>query len=74
MQCPPLSFKNISNSFFCLTYRLTKELSDDAQRWAEKLAEMDKLTYRQNSKYGENLYCLWSSDRDALPNAKEVCK
>lgn len=56
------------------TFRLTKELSDDAQRWAEKLAEMDKLNYRQNSKYGENLYCLWSSDRGALPNAKEVCK
>lgn len=55
-------------------FRLTKELNDDAQRWAEKLAEMDKFIYRQNSKYGENLYCLWSSDTNAWPIAKEVCK
>ena len=47
---------------------------NDAQQWAEKLAQDDKLTYRQNSQYGENLYCLWSSDREAWPNAKEVCK
>ncbi|CRL08543.1 CLUMA_CG021366, isoform A [Clunio marinus] len=54
--------------------RLTKELMNDAQQWAEKLAAEDKFTYRQNSQYGENLYCLWSSDRDAWPNAKDVCK
>jgi len=47
---------------------------NDAQRWAEKLAEADKFTYRQSSQYGENLYCLWSSDRDAWPNPKEVSK
>lgn len=55
-------------------FRLTKELMNDAQQWAEKLAQDDKFTYRQNSQYGENLYCLWSSDRDAWPNAKDVCK
>lgn len=47
---------------------------NDAQQWAEKLAQDDKFTYRQNSQYGENLYCLWSSDRDSWPNAKDVCK
>lgn len=54
--------------------RLTKELMNDAQAWADKLAQDDKFTYRQNSQYGENLYCLWSSDRDAWPNPKDVCK
>lgn len=47
---------------------------NDAQQWAETLAQDDRFTYRQNSQYGENLYCLWSSDRDATPNARDVCK
>ncbi|XP_058121842.1 uncharacterized protein LOC131281286 [Anopheles ziemanni] len=53
---------------------LHKELVNDAQQWADILARDDRFTYRQNSKYGENLYCLWSSDRNALPNAREVCR
>ena len=53
---------------------MTKELMDDAQQWAAHLAKEDRFTYRQNSKYGENLYCLWSSDRNAKANAKDVCR
>uniref|UniRef100_A0A2M3ZF87 Putative scp-like extracellular protein n=1 Tax=Anopheles braziliensis TaxID=58242 RepID=A0A2M3ZF87_9DIPT len=53
---------------------LHKELVRDAQQWAEILARDDRFTYRQNSKYGENLYCLWSSDRNARPNARDVCR
>ncbi|XP_062552937.1 uncharacterized protein LOC134218091 [Armigeres subalbatus] len=53
---------------------LHKELVRDAQQWAEILARDDRFTYRQNSKYGENLYCLWSSDRHAKPSAKDVCR
>lgn len=53
---------------------LYKELVRDAQQWAEILARDDRFTYRQNSKYGENLYCLWSSDRHAKPNPKDVCR
>ncbi|XP_055529626.1 uncharacterized protein LOC129721273 [Wyeomyia smithii] len=53
---------------------LHKELLRDAQQWAEILARDDRFTYRQNSKYGENLYCLWSSDRHAKPNPKDVCR
>ncbi|XP_058457658.1 uncharacterized protein LOC131434684 isoform X2 [Malaya genurostris] len=52
---------------------LHKELVRDAQQWAEILARDDRFTYRQNSRYGENLYCLWSSDRHAKPNPKDVC-
>jgi glioma pathogenesis-related protein 2 len=46
----------------------------DAQCWAETLAKEDRFTYRQNCQYGENLYCLWSSDRNAKANAKDVCR
>nr|XP_040220219.2 uncharacterized protein LOC120948192 isoform X1 [Anopheles coluzzii]XP_040220220.2 uncharacterized protein LOC120948192 isoform X1 [Anopheles coluzzii]XP_040220221.2 uncharacterized protein LOC120948192 isoform X1 [Anopheles coluzzii]XP_040220222.2 uncharacterized protein LOC120948192 isoform X1 [Anopheles coluzzii]XP_040220223.2 uncharacterized protein LOC120948192 isoform X1 [Anopheles coluzzii]XP_049462659.1 uncharacterized protein LOC120948192 isoform X1 [Anopheles coluzzii]XP_04946266 len=53
---------------------LHKELVRDAQQWAEILARDDRFTYRQNSKYGENLYCLWSSDRNARPSARDVCR
>ncbi|XP_058055283.1 uncharacterized protein LOC131206645 [Anopheles bellator] len=53
---------------------LHKELVRDAQQWAEILARDDRFTYRQNSRYGENLYCLWSSDRNARPNARDVCR
>ncbi|XP_052895153.1 uncharacterized protein LOC128302382 [Anopheles moucheti] len=53
---------------------LDKELVRDAQQWSEILARDDRFTYRQNSKYGENLYCLWSSDRNARPNARDVCR
>lgn len=53
---------------------LHKELVRDAQQWAEILARDDRFTYRQNSKYGENLYCLWSSDRHAKPNPRDVCR
>ncbi|XP_055607515.1 uncharacterized protein LOC129755176 isoform X1 [Uranotaenia lowii] len=53
---------------------LHKELVRDAQQWAEILARDDRFTYRQNSKYGENLYCLWSSDRHAKPSPKDVCR
>uniref|UniRef100_A0A182MN72 SCP domain-containing protein n=1 Tax=Anopheles culicifacies TaxID=139723 RepID=A0A182MN72_9DIPT len=53
---------------------LHKELVRDAQQWAEILARDDRFTYRQNSKFGENLYCLWSSDRNARPNARDVCR
>lgn len=37
------------------------------------MAREDRFTYRQHSPYGENLYCLWSSDRNAKVNPKEIC-
>lgn len=57
-----------------ICFSLHKELVRDAQQWAEILARDDRFTYRQNSKYGENLYCLWSSDRNARPSARDVCR
>lgn len=45
-----------------------------AQDWAETLANEDRFAYRPNSNYGENIYCLWSSDRNAKANPKDVCR
>lgn len=59
---------------FYFSFRLNKILTKDAQHWAEILAHEDRFTYRQNSQYGENLYCLWSSDRNAKANPREVVR
>lgn len=45
-----------------------------SQDWAETLAREDRFAYRPNSNYGENIYCLWSSDRNAKANPKNVCR
>lgn len=45
-----------------------------SQEWAETLATEDRFAHRPNSNYGENIYCLWSSDRNARANPREVCR
>lgn len=56
------------------TFRLNKNLRSISQDWAETLAREDRFAYRPNSNYGENIYCLWSSDRNAKANPKNVCR
>lgn len=53
---------------------LNKDLNKFAQNWADNLAKEDRFAHRPNSQYGENLYCLWSSDRNAKANGKDVCR
>lgn len=38
------------------------------------MAREDRFAYRPNTNYGENIYCLWSSDRNAKANPKNVCR
>lgn len=45
-----------------------------AQDWAEHLALDGKLAHRPDSKYGENIFYMWSSDPSATVSAREVCK
>lgn len=45
-----------------------------SQSWAETLAREDRFAYRPNSSHGENIYCLWSSDRNVKANARSVCR
>lgn len=54
--------------------KISHILNRYAQEWAETLAREDRLAHRPNSQYGENLYCLWSSDPNAKANPKDVCR
>ncbi|XP_071053490.1 uncharacterized protein [Onthophagus taurus] len=45
---------------------LDENLCKQAQKWAEDLAARNVLEHRKNSPYGENIYCMYSSD----PNFK----
>lgn len=49
-------------------------LNSVAQSWAQNLAQSDKFGHNPSTKYGENIYCMWSSDRNANPNPKDVCR
>lgn len=56
------------------TSRLDDDLCAEAQNWAETLAVEDRIAHQPNSNYGENIYCLWSSERSAKVNPREVCQ
>lgn len=45
-----------------------------SQEWADTLAAEDRFAHRPSSSYGENIYCLWSSDRNAKANPREVVR
>lgn len=49
-------------------------LNGVAQSWASNLGKSDKFGHNPSTKYGENVYCMWSSDRNANPNPKDVCR
>lgn len=49
-------------------------LNGVAQSWASQLGKSDKFGHNPSTKYGENVYCMWSSDRNAHPNPKDVCR
>lgn len=54
--------------------KLCPELCQISQEWADTLAREDRFAYRPNSTYGENIYCLWSSDRSSSAIPKDVCR
>lgn len=53
---------------------MNTDLSALAQEWAEKLAREERFAHRPNFEYGENIYCLWSSDRNEKANPREVVR
>lgn len=53
---------------------MDQNLSWYAQEWAETLAAEDRFAHRPGSNYGENLYCLWTSDTNAKVNPREICQ
>lgn len=42
--------------------KLSKRLCRHAEEWAKILASRGILTHRNNSSYGENIFCSWSSN------------
>lgn len=53
---------------------LDNVLNGVAQSWAVQLGKSDSFGHNPSTKYGENIYCMWSSDRNASPNPRDVCK
>lgn len=53
---------------------LDSVLNGVAQSWAVQLGQSDKFGHNPSTKYGENIYCMWSSDRNAHPNPRDVCR
>ncbi|GLH15865.1 Venom allergen 5 [Gryllus bimaculatus] len=46
--------------------KLSKKMCQYSEEWAKRLATTGKLEHRPNNEFGENLFCVWSSD----PNHK----
>ncbi|XP_044574347.1 uncharacterized protein LOC123258417 isoform X3 [Cotesia glomerata] len=51
--------------------RLNKQLCKTSQDWANILATKGRLEHRANIEYGENLYCMWSSNPKTIVNGDE---
>ncbi|KAK0178409.1 hypothetical protein PV328_002359 [Microctonus aethiopoides] len=51
--------------------RLNKQLCKTSQDWANILATKGRLEHRANIEYGENLYCMWSSNPNSIVNGDE---
>lgn len=55
-------------------FSLNKALCKLSQEWTDTLAAEDRFAHRPNSNYGENIYCLWSSDCNSKMSPKAVCR
>ncbi|KAK1128273.1 hypothetical protein K0M31_002743 [Melipona bicolor] len=51
--------------------RLNKQLCKTSQDWANILAARGRLEHRANIDYGENLYCMWSSNPKTIVGGDE---
>ncbi|XP_014609324.1 PREDICTED: uncharacterized protein LOC106789540 isoform X1 [Polistes canadensis] len=51
--------------------RLSKQLCKTSQDWANILAARGRLEHRANIDYGENLYCMWSSNPKTVVGGDE---
>ncbi|XP_043278108.1 uncharacterized protein [Venturia canescens] len=51
--------------------KLSKQLCKTSQDWANILATRGRLEHRANIEYGENLYCMWSSNPKTIVSGDE---
>lgn len=47
------------------------QLCKTSQDWANILATRGRLEHRANTDYGENLYCMWSSNPKTIVHGDE---
>ncbi|XP_066590206.1 uncharacterized protein [Prorops nasuta] len=52
--------------------RLSKQLCKTSQDWANILAARGRLEHRTNIDYGENLFCMWSSNPKTVVGGEEA--
>lgn len=45
-----------------------------AQEWADTCAKTSSLQHRANNPYGENIFCVYSSDFSHTPTARDAIK
>lgn len=50
------------------------QLCSYAREWAKTLAREDRFGHRPDGRYGENIYCMWSSDPQQNVTAKDACQ
>ncbi|XP_076665297.1 uncharacterized protein LOC143367403 isoform X1 [Andrena cerasifolii] len=76
---PPKEFVNVcleTHNFYRARHgvpplRLSKQLCKTSQDWANILATRGRLEHRANIDYGENLYCMWSSNPKSIVSGDE---
>ncbi|XP_011868301.1 PREDICTED: uncharacterized protein LOC105562243 isoform X2 [Vollenhovia emeryi] len=76
---PPKEFINVcldTHNFYRSRHgvpplRLSKQLCKTSQDWANILAARGRLEHRANIDYGENLYCMWSSNPKTIVGGEE---
>ncbi|XP_043261718.1 uncharacterized protein LOC122402746 isoform X2 [Colletes gigas] len=76
---PPKEFINVcleTHNFYRSRHgvpplRLSKQLCKTSQDWANILATRGRLEHRANIDYGENLYCMWSSNPKTIVSGDE---
>ncbi|XP_031838791.1 uncharacterized protein LOC116429696 isoform X4 [Nomia melanderi] len=76
---PPKEFINVcldTHNYFRSRHgvpplRLSKQLCKTSQDWANILATRGRLEHRANIDYGENLYCMWSSNPKTVVSGDE---
>lgn len=50
------------------------QLCSYAKEWAEQCSKTGNMAHRPNNSYGENIFCMYSSDYSHVPSAREVIK
>ncbi|KAG5343425.1 GAPR1 protein, partial [Acromyrmex charruanus] len=76
---PPKEFINVcldTHNFYRSRHgvpplRLSKQLCKTSQDWANILAAKGRLEHKANIDYGENLYCMWSSNPKTIVGGEE---